>query len=496
MAHNNITIQNKNSSNTDDGVDYLYVDGPYDFFTDGGLSPSFYPENTEWEAFFRGYFTFFIAIVIIISNTFLVMVFVRRTKLTQTTFLLSALAISDVISSTTRLPEAIYFYMARNYEYYIPYHWCVANRVLSIMYLISDFSFNWITALLGCQRCLSVCLPLKFKRICTMRNTIIAVGLIFGVSILQPIFDIVVIEIEELKIWTAPDYNVALPSGCLRFFSRTLVEQAGDENKLVISGLLFSGLIIQIIPVVILSVATVILAYFLHKKSSMFKTKDSSVQNSKDVQYKRITWITFIIMIVFLVAEIQDGIVDIIDTYDLSENKVYTVLSGTRYRAWFTISYTLSLLGHACIFWIFFFMSQQFRTALTEMVTSPFKREQKAPTEMALNSKENIATEMALDSKENIATEMALDSKENIATEMALDSKENIATEMALDSKENIATEMAPDSKENIATEMALDSKENISTENALDSKENISMVIIKTKSLAVGKERSGSTSI
>ena len=404
MAHNNTTIQNNNISSTDayDGGDYYYDYELYDYYTGNDYFPHFYRVNTEWQAIVRGYFTFFIAIVIIISNTFMVMVFARRTKLTQTTFLLSALAISDVISSTTRLPGAIYFYMARNYEYYVPYHWCVVNRVLSFMYVIFDFSFNWITALLGCQRCLSVCLPLKFKRICTMRNTIIAVGLIFLGSILQPIFDIVVIESVELKIWTAQDYNVALPSGCRHRYSRTLLEQVGDRRKLAISNFVFSGIIIQILPIIFLSVATVILAYLLHKKSSVFKSKDSSVQNSKAGQYKRITRITFIIMIVFLVAEIQDGIVDFIGTYEFSQNQLYTVLSETRYIAWSIISHTLSLLGHACIFWIFFFMSQQFRTALTEMVTSPFMRKKRAQAEMPLDLKENISTEKGLDSKENI----------------------------------------------------------------------------------------------
>ena len=404
MAANNTTILSNYISNTDNGGDSFPVFGPYDYYADNDFIPHFYRVKAKWEPIFRGYFMFFIAIVVILSNTFMVMVFICRANRSQTTFVLSALAISDAIICTMRLPEAIYFNMAGNYKEYVPYRWCIANHGLYITYQIFRVSSNWITALLGCQRCLSVCLPLKFKRICTMRNTLIAVGSILLGSLLLNIYEMVAIEIVELKIWTTLDYNVSLPSGCLRLFSRSLLEQVGDKNKSMMLFYVFSGLIYRIIPVTILCVTTIILAYFLRKKSSVFKSKDSSLQNNKDAQYKRITRIAFIIMIVFLVAEIQDGIAFIIYSYELSQNKKRSVLSEEADVMWDTISTTMSMLGYACNFWIFFFMSQQFRTALIEMATSSFKKEKKVVTKMAFESSEKVSTASSKTNSSSVST--------------------------------------------------------------------------------------------
>ena len=364
---------------------------PYDYYSEGDFFPHFYKVSAKWEIFFRGYITFFIALVVIVFNSFMVMVFVCRTARSQTTFVLGALAISDAFICFTRIPEAFYFNILANYEEYVPYRWCMANHVLYIIYQIFRVSSNWITALLGCQRCLSFSMPMKFNQIWSIRNTLFALGTILFVSILLNIYEMIAINISELNIYTTPDFNVSLPSGCLRSFSESLAKHVGNQKKSQMLFFIFSGLLYRILPVVILCVATVVLAFFLRKRARSFTPVISKKKKNKVDQYKRITRIIFIIMIVFLVAEIQDGIAYIIYAHEFSTDKTGEILSEDVDIMWDTVSSTISLLGYACNFWIFVLMSPQFRTALVEMFCRPFTRNKKAQTKIVLDSEGNLS---------------------------------------------------------------------------------------------------------
>ena len=365
--------------------------GPYDYYSEGDFVPHFYKVSAKWEIVIRGYITFFIALVVTVSNSFMVMVFLRRAIGSQTTFLLVALAISDALICFTRLPEAFYFNILENHEEYVPYRWCMANHVLYIIYQIFRVSSNWITALLGCQRCMSISMPMKFNQIWSMRNTLLALGTILLASILLNIYEMIAINISELKIYTTPDFNVSLPSGCLRSFSESLAKNVGDRKKSQMLFFIFSGLLYRILPVVILCVTTFVLALFLKKRARSLTPVISKKKKNKVEQYKRITLIIFIIMIVFLVAEIQDGIAYIIYAHELSTDKPGKILSEDADIMWDTVSSTISLLGYACNFWIFVLMSPQFRTALVEMFCRPFTRNKKAQTRIVLDSEGNLS---------------------------------------------------------------------------------------------------------
>ena len=365
------------------GDEYMYGNdsdyGPYDYYTEGDIIPHHYKIIANWEIAFRGYITFLIAFVVIVSNAIMLMVFVRSTKPSHTTAVLGALAVSDIIICLTRLPEAFHFNILGNYEDYVPYRWCIVNHALYIIYQMFRFCSNWITALLGCQRCMCVCMPLKFQRICTIRNTALAVGIILLVSVLLNVYEMIAINISELKVYTTLDFNVSLPSGCSRSFSESIAKNESDQNKSQMFFYIFSGLLYRLLPVVILCVTTIILAYFLWKNPMTGKNKGA--------QYKRITISIFIIMIVFLIAEIQDGIAFIIYAYESSTDKLGQILSEDADIMWDTVSSVLSLLGYACNFWIFFFMSKPFRDALIEILRRPCTKI-KAHTKFTMDSED------------------------------------------------------------------------------------------------------------
>lgn len=325
----------------------------------------------EWEIAIRGYVTFFIALATILSNIVLVSVFVFRSSRTSTTIVLTSLAISDSIICLTRLPEAVYFNMAGNYKnLYITYPWCIATHVLYVIYQVFRMTSNWLTALLGVQRLVAIALPFKHGKLFNSRASCVEIAVIVAVSVLLNLYEALGIYISELPIYKTWYYNETLPSSCTREVSLGLVSAFGDPTKSNTLFFIFSGLLYRVLPVLILIFTTVMLAYFLYKRQKM---RTSNTEEKKK-QIQRMTILIFLILVVFLIAEIQDGIAYFIYAAELSQDKKRQILSKEDDIRWDTISSMLSLISYACNFWIFFLMSQQFRSALLDIFKSGFRK--------------------------------------------------------------------------------------------------------------------------
>ncbi|XP_048737330.2 sex peptide receptor-like [Ostrea edulis] len=353
-------------SDGDDGTGNYYQ--PLEYYSEFYAQKYEYVE--DWEIPIRGYVTFFVALVTILTNMLLISVFIFRSSRSPTTVVLTSLAISDSIICMTRLPEAIYFNMAKNYQnLYVTYRWCKASHVLYIIYQIFRMTSNWCTALLGTQRLLAVALPFKYNRICSNRATIIEIAVIVTVSFLLNLYEAFGIYIAELPIYTNYYYNESLPSSCVRHVSRGLINAFGDSKKSNLIFYIFSGLLYRVLPVAVLLFTTVMLLYFLYTRQ-----KIGPVATQKKAQIQRITALICIILVIFLIAEIQDGIAYFIYADELSRDVKRGILSKEDDIKWDTISSLLSLLSYACNFWIFFFMSQQFRSALLDVFRSGLRK--------------------------------------------------------------------------------------------------------------------------
>lgn len=354
-----------------EGNDYQYNYGNHSGYNDYYGQPEYYSEyyphkyklKADWEIPIRGPLTFIIAIMTIITNALLISVFIFRSHRSPTTIVLTSLAISDTIICLTRLPESIYFNMAGNYKNpYMTYGWCVTNHVLYVIYSIFRMTSNWFTALLGLQRLLAVCTPFYYSRICNAKTTIIKVAVIVIIAVIVYQYEAFGIEIKKLPIYSFQ--NESLPSGCNRLISQSLINVVGDIKRSMMVYYIFSGFLTRLLPVIILFITTVALALLLHQRIIIFKTSDSY----KKEQLRRINMLVIVILVVFLVAEIQDGIAFLIYAHELATDQKRGVLSEEADILWDTVSSTLSLLSYACNFWIFFLMSTQFRASLLDML--------------------------------------------------------------------------------------------------------------------------------
>ncbi|XP_052697098.1 D(2) dopamine receptor A-like [Crassostrea angulata] len=370
----NITdLNNTNSGIVDDYNNYEDGGGAYSYETYEYYA-DFYVKKYEyigkWEITIRGYVTFFIALATILSNIVLVSVLVFRSSRTFTTIVLTSLAITDSIICLTRLPEAVYFNMAGNYKnLYITYPWCIATHVLYVIYQVFRMMSNWLTALLGVQRLVAIALPFKHGKLFNSRASCVEIAVIVGVSVMLNLYEALGIYISELPIYKTWYYNETLPSSCTRDFSQWSASAFGDPTKSNTLFFIFSGLLYRVLPVLILIFTTVMLVYFLYKRQKM---RALNTQRKKQIQ--RMTILIFLILVVFLIAETQDGIAHFIYAAELSQDKKRQNLSKEDDIMWDTISSMLSLISYACNVWIFFLMSQQFRSALLDIFKSGFRR--------------------------------------------------------------------------------------------------------------------------
>ena len=148
------TEENDDSHNYGSGMGDHYADeygmygnsshyGTYDYYAEGDLIPYFYKVSAKWEIVFRGYISFLITFVVIVTNALMLSVFMRRIIRTQTTVVLVALAISDALICFTILPEAFYFNyfnIVGNHEEYVPYR-LVSGKSCAV-YNLPDISNN------------------------------------------------------------------------------------------------------------------------------------------------------------------------------------------------------------------------------------------------------------------------------------------------------------------------------------------------------------------
>ena len=354
--YDNFYSQTFSSNYSGDYGDY----GSYEYYSE--YIPHKYKLMADWEIPIKGPLTFIIATFTIITNILLISVFVFRSNRCPTTIILTSLAVSNSVICITQIPGAIYFNMAGNYRNpYIRYEWCVTNHVMYVIYKVFRMTSNWLTVLLGLQRILAFYSPLYYSRICNPKATAITITFITTIAVIVHLYEALGVDIEELTIYTTNLKNETFPSGCTRFISQTLINLVGDIRRSMMVYYIVIGFLFRVLPIIILLITALILVMLLHcKRITSFRGSD--VHQMK--QLKRIYKLVLTILIVFLIVEIQDGIVCLIYAYELATDQIRKILSEKDDLLWYTISSTLSLLSYNCLFWIHVLISTHFRRAL------------------------------------------------------------------------------------------------------------------------------------
>jgi len=124
--------------------------------------------------------------VTLLTNICVCLVLVRPNMRSATNTLLVAMAVSDTLTGLCPLPAYFRFYSRTDgaHRDWLPYHWCAAFYFLTDhLPTIFHTASVWLTVALAAQRYVYVCRAVEAQRLCTIRNSLRAVGVIYVVAV-------------------------------------------------------------------------------------------------------------------------------------------------------------------------------------------------------------------------------------------------------------------------------------------------------------------------
>ena len=143
--------------------------------------------------------------------------------------------------------------------------------------------------------------------------------------------------------------SVNLYKGCA--FETT----GGVTRTAVMINYIITGILARFLPCTVLLITTTLLARKLrHRKRGI--AADVHDQNKSESKMKRLNILVFLVLVIFLLSELQDTIAFCIYAYELAADSIREVLSEEADDYWDTWGCLISLLGYHCNFWIFFLM--------------------------------------------------------------------------------------------------------------------------------------------
>jgi len=107
-----------------------------------------------------GYISPPVILLTIITNSLICVVLLRRNMRTATNLLLTAIALSDMLTGLCPLPCFVYFYTLGANRDWMPHSWCVAyNTLIDNLPTVFHTASIWLTVALAVHRYICVCKP-------------------------------------------------------------------------------------------------------------------------------------------------------------------------------------------------------------------------------------------------------------------------------------------------------------------------------------------------
>ncbi len=306
-----------------------------------------------WYMGIHGYASIVICVFGIISNIMNIIVLTRRNMITPTNYLLTALAIADMMTMISYLPYATYFYC-----YAKPEH-TYGHRYGWIIYLIFNQNFiitchtiaMWLTVSLAVFRYIVVCHHTLGPKLCNLRRakiTIVAV-LVANVIFCIPNYILYTTTTEE-----CPDRGYQ----CYWFDKNYFVT---DFHKMFNYWLF--GVVLKVAPCVLLTVLSSLLIYAMHeadKKRRRLKSQGKRAESERASEHNRTTAMLVAVVLCFVIAELPQGTLAFLSGVDQDIfDHIYVPLGDV----WDIIV----LINSAVNFILYCIMSRQFRDTFRDV---------------------------------------------------------------------------------------------------------------------------------
>ena len=295
-----------------------------------------------WYQELHGYVSIVVCIFGIISNIMNIIVLTQRNMITPTNYLLTALAIADMLTMTSYLPYAIYFYCVTvlDSQYKHPQGW--------IIYLIFNTNFiitchtiaMWLTVSLAVFRYIVVCHHTLGPKLCNLYRAKITIIAVFIATVL----------------FCIPNYVMYKPtledSGGYWFSENSFIT---DFHK-VFNFWLF-GVVLKVAPCVLLTVLSSLLIHAMRladRKRQRLKSQGKRAESERTSEHNRTTAMLVAVVLCFVIAELPQGTLAFLSGVD--DDIFYNV-----YMPLGDVWDILVLVNSAVNFVLYCIMSRQFR---------------------------------------------------------------------------------------------------------------------------------------
>lgn len=326
---------------------------------------------SSWYAGYHGYLSLVVCIVGVVCNVFIVVVLTRRNLTTTVNYLLTALAVSDMLTMTSYIPFALQFYCLhgttrspdRNSYRWTLFLWFHVNFSITthtasiwIGVLLAAFRFSYVRSTSATREGSASSSTSAGGRegLRRTRCAVAAVGLL-SVFVLLPNYFSVTIEAEVDIESNRTIYDVA---------STVNSSADGFDQTVAVVNFWTQALVVKLVPCLLMSLFGVLLIRALmtsHRKRSAILTNSSTTtQRSWQRRHYRTTTILVVIIILFLVTELPHGtlalcsglIPDFFETYYVPLGDVMDIVA---------------LVNNGINFTLYCLMSNRFRQTFLEL---------------------------------------------------------------------------------------------------------------------------------
>ena len=305
-----------------------------------------------WYQGMHGYVSIVVSVFGIISNIMNIVVLTQKCMITPTNYLLTALAIADMLTMASYLPYATYFYCIAvpDWRYNHPHGW--------IVYLIFNTNFiitchtiaMWLTVSLAVFRYIVVCHHTLGPRLCNLQRAKVTILAVFLTTLIFCIPNYVMFRPMQLKTKGYWFEENAFVTPFHKVFNYWLF-----------------GVVLKVAPCVLLTVLSSLLIRAMHladHKRKRLKSQGKRAESERASEHNRTTAMLVAVVLCFVIAELPQGILAFLSGVDSNIfMNVYVPLGDV----WDIIV----LINSAVNFILYCIMSKHFRDTFKNIFFNP-----------------------------------------------------------------------------------------------------------------------------
>ncbi|XP_070192217.1 G-protein coupled receptor dmsr-1-like [Littorina saxatilis] len=327
--------------------------------TQGALKTSAIEQFGQSYQRIHGYFSVTVCVFGIVSNVLNIIVLTRKHMKSPTNFILTALAIADMLTMSTYPIMAIYLYIITSPDCMTPQHsrgWMYFILFHNLFIVTCHNMAMWLTVTLAVFRYIFVCQHAIAARLCSLDRAKLTVAVVVVATIVSCVPNYFVYSVQD--IGPGLSRNVS----CYWIVASQLA-QANPTYEQFVRWLF--GVVIKILPCVLMAFLSTLLIIAMQqakKRRARLLNKVSRIvdHDHQSSEHNRTTMMLVGVVVCFIVTEIPQGILAWISAVDEDFwNDVYIHVGD--------LMDILVLVNSAVNFILYCIMSQQFRNTFKSL---------------------------------------------------------------------------------------------------------------------------------